>query len=439
MLRDLATAALSAAKKAGADTAEVLVESEESLDVEAREGDVETVETGHSRHLGVTVYFGRRKGSAESSGLGEENMEKAVAAACAIAKQTAEDPCAGLAPAELMATEFPDLDIDRPWALDAREAIDKAVACERALYTVPEITNSEGASVSTTRSTGVYANTHGFVGEYADTRHNIGAIAVAGKGAGMQRDYWTTCHRHHERLETPEEVGKKAAQRAVRRLGARKIPTRNMPVLFIPEIACGLVGHFVGAISGGRLYRKASFLRERLNTACFPSFIRIVEYPRLRGALGSAVFDDEGVATPQERVFVERGVLKHYALGSYSARKLDMQSTGNAGGVHNLCLETEDDTPLLSFDELLARMGEGFVVTELIGAGVNLVTGDYSRGATGFMVENGRIAHPVEEVAIAGNLETMFRGIQALGNDIDTRSSIRSGSILIDDLTVAGD
>ena len=442
MSRDLAPLALSAlsdATKAGADAGEVLISCGESLDVEARQGDVETVETGGGQDFAVTVYFGQRKGSAHSSGLTEESIAQSVATACAIAKQTAEDPCAGLAPAELMATEFPDLDCDRPWKIGVREAIEKAVAVEKAMFADPAITNSEGASVSRSRNVGVYANTHGFVGEYADTLHDISAIAVAGKGAQMQRDHWSSVHRHPDGLETPEAVGKKAAQRAAQRLGARKPATRNMPVAMIPEIARGFIGHFVAAISGGNIYRNASFMCERLGETCFPPFVRLIERPYLPGAIGSASFDAEGVATPKERVFVDGGVAHHYALGSYSARKLGMQTTANAGGVHNLCLETDDSEPPLPFAELLERMGEGFLVTEFIGAGVNLVTGDYSRGAVGFMVENGRIAYPVEEVAVAGNLKTMFQSIRAVGDDVDTRGAIRSGSILLGDVTVAGE
>lgn len=431
--------ALEEALKSGADSAEVSTATSDNLCVDARNGEVETVQRGDSKDFSITVYLGQHKGSATSSGLEEENIRKTITAACDIAKHTAEDKYTGLAPAELMATEFPDLDTDHPWDIDVEAAINMAVECEDTMRQGQCIINSEGASVSTGRVVQVYSNTHGFHGKSAGTSHSISAVAVAGDNGQMQRDHHYSCHRHHDRLESPADVGAEAARRAAQRLNAQKISTRKMPVMLSPEIARGLLGQFVSAISGGLLYREASFLLNMLGKQCFPPFVRLMEYPHLRGELGSASFDSEGVATPGQRTFVEDGILRHYMLDSYAARKMGMTSTGNADGIHNLTIETEgaEHRPL-PFKELLSCMNNGFLVTELIGMGVNLVTGDYSRGAVGFLIENGEVSHAVEEVAIAGNLSDMFRGITAVGTDVDRRGAIHSGSLIIDGMTVAG-
>ncbi len=426
--------ALEEAARLGADAAETDASASLGFSVTARAGDVETLEHGNERSFGVTVYFGARKGSASASDLAPESIAEAVKAACDFARYTSEDDCAGLADAGLMATEFPDLDLDRRWDLDIEHAIGVAVECEDEMRAVEKVVNTEGASVSTERSIHCYANTHGFSHTSAATRHSLSGIAVAGDDGGMQRDFWYSVHRHPDCLEPHREVGRRAGERAVRRLGARRLKTRKKPVLFEAALACGLLSQLAGAISGGALYRKTSFLLDALGERLFPSFVRIVERPHLPGALGSASFDAEGVAT-RERVIVEDGVLAGYLLDSYSARKLGMETTANAGGVHNWMFEGSTRP----FDELLAEMGEGFFVTELMGQGANLVTGDYSRGAAGFWVEGGRIAYPVSEVTIAANLRDVFGGVLAAGDDVDERGRIRCGSLLIDGMTIAGD
>ncbi len=430
----VAGAALEEAARLGADAAEVGAGASLGFSVTARMGDVETLEHGNERSFAVTVYFGARKGSAGASDLAPESVAEAVKAACDFARYTSEDDCAGLADAGLMATEFPDLDLDRRWDLDIERAIGVAIECEDEMRAVGKVVNTEGASVSTTRSVHCYANTHGFSHTVATTRHSISGVAVAGDDGGMQRDFWYSVDRHPDRLEPHREIGRRAAERAVRRLGARRLKTCKAPVLFEAALAGGLLSQLAGAISGGALYRKASFLLDALGKRLFPSFVRIVERPHLPGALGSASFDAEGVAT-RERTIIEDGVLAGYLLDSYSARKLGMETTANAGGVHNWVFEGD----VRPFDALLSEMGEGFFVTELMGQGANLVTGDYSRGAAGFWVEGGKIAYPVSEVTIAANLRDMFGGVAAAGDDVDERGRIRCGSLLIDNMTIAGD
>ncbi len=427
--------ALKTARSQGADQAEVAASLESGLSVNVRMGDVETLEYQRDRGLGVTVYFGKRKGSASTADLSEQAVAESIAAACSIARYTAEDPCAGLADAELMATELPDLDLFHPWELEPEHAIEMAISCEDAArgYDM-RIGNSEGATVSSHRGTRVYGNSHGFLGGYESTSHSISCSVLARQGGQMQRDYWYTVARSPASLEAPEAVGRLAAERTVRRLGARRLSTRKAPVLFAAELARGLIGHFIGAIRGGAQYRRSSFLLDAIDTQIFPSFMRIDERPRLPGALGSAAFDAEGVAT-HDRELILDGVLQGYVLDSYSARKLGMQTTGNAGGVHNLVVTSGE----LDAKGLLAEMGEGLLVTELLGHGINPVTGDYSRGAAGFWVEGGEIVHPVEEVTVAGNLREMFLSIAAVGNDVDLRGNIRTGSILVDGMTIAGE
>ena len=434
-LAEVAGAALEEASRLGADAAEAMVSAARGLSVTARLGEVETLEHSNDRSFGVTVYFGRRKGASSVSDLSPRTVSEAVKAACGIARYTSEDDCAGLADAGLMARDFPDLDLDRRWNLDVESAIGIAVECEDEMRAADKVVNTEGASVSTVRAAHCYANTHGFSRTVTSTRHSIvgTAIASAADGVGMQRDYWYSVHRHPERLEPHREIGRRAAARAVRRLGPRKLKTRRAPVLFEAELATGLLSHLAAAISGGALYRRASFLLDALGEQLFPGFVRITERPRLPGALGSACFDAEGVAT-REHAIIEDGVLASYVLDSYSARRLGVRTTANAGGIHNWVFEGET-RPL---EALFEEMGEGFFVTELMGHGVNPVTGDYSRGAAGFWVEGGKLAYPVSEVTIAANLRDVFKNVTAVGNDVDRRGSILCGSILVSGMTIAG-
>lgn len=434
-LEELVSLALTEAKRQGASSAEAGASVDIGLSVNVRKGEVDTLEHQRDRSLGVTVYFGKRKGSASSSDFRPASIIETVQAACAIARHTSEDPCQGLADPELLAREIPDLDLYHPWDVDAEEAIRIARECEAtALSADSRICNSDGADVSSHTGIRVYGNSHGFLAGYAASRHGLSCMVVGKEGDAMQRDYWYTASRLASELEDAASVGRKAAERTLRRLGARRLSTMKVPVLYVPEVARGLLSHFIGAISGGSLYRKATFLLDQLGKPVFPEFVNIEEQPhRLRG-LGSAPFDLEGVATRQ-RTLVADGVLQGYVLSSYSARRLGMQTTGNAGGVHNLIIQPGE----LDFQGLLREMGRGLVVTELMGQGVNTVTGDYSRGASGFWVENGELAYPVEEITVAGNLREMLRRLRAVGNDVDTRGNILTGSLLIDDMTIAGE
>ncbi|MBX3727218.1 MAG: metalloprotease PmbA [Xanthomonadales bacterium] len=419
----------------GASQAEVVLNSDRGLSASVRLGEVETIERQRDRGVAVTVYFGQRKGSASSADLDPASLETTVAHACAIARHTEADPAAGLADPALIATELRDLDLWHPWPVEAGEAVALARACEAAGLAVDaRIGNSEGATVQTGESLGVYANSHGFVGAERSTRHSLSCVLVAGSGENMQRDYWYDSTRAVADLAEPGAIGRRAAERVLARLQARPLSTRECPVLFVPETARGLIGHFVSAVSGGPLYRRASFLLDSIGQQVFPSFLDIAERPFLPRGHGSTCFDSDGVATLDSDL-VREGEVARYVLGSYSARRLGLASTGNAGGIHNLVV-TGASSP--SFEDLLSEMGSGLVVTELMGQGVNLVTGDYSRGAAGFWVEHGRIVHPVEEVTIAGNLRDVFSGIVAVGGDIDPRSAILTGSILVGRMTVAG-
>jgi len=433
-LETIVAAILAEAKRRGASAAEAGVNAEGGLSVTVRLGEVETVEHNRDKGLGVTVYFGQRKGSASTSDFSGEAIRETVGAACAIARYTAEDPCAGLADAALMARDIPDLDLHHPWEPDAEHAIALAEECEAAAQAVDKrITNSEGATVSSHAGYRVYGNSHGFMGAYPSSRHSVSCAVIADDGHGMQRDYWYTVARDKRDLETVRSVGQRAGDRTVKRLGGRRLSTRQSPVLFVAEVAGGLFGNFIRAIRGESLYRKASFLLDQLGQPVFPSFIHIHEQPHIKKALGSSPFDGEGVAT-RARDIVAAGVLQSYVLDSYSARKLGMQTTGNAGGVHNLTIDSGPH----DFAALLKEMGTGLLVTEMMGMGVNIVTGDYSRGAAGFWVEDGAIQYPVEEITIAGNLRDMFMGIAAVGNDVDMRGSTRTGSVLIERMTIAG-
>ncbi|MGF1644182.1 MAG: metalloprotease PmbA [Thiotrichales bacterium] len=435
IVSDAVQHALDEAKRQGATAADAGASLDSGLSVNVRMGEVETLEYHRGQGMAVTVYFGQRKGSASTSDLGGNAIVEAVAAACRIARFTSEDEFAGLADAELMAREQPDLDLYHPWALDAEQAIEIARACEAAgLALDPRITNSDGASVSAFDGVSAYANTHGFLGVRAGSRHGLSCALIAEDDQGMQRDYHYTNSRLPTELEAPERIGREAARRTVARLSGRKLGTRKAPILFTPELARGLIGQFISAISGGALYRRATFLHGAIGEQLFPAFVHLREDPLIPRGLGSAAYDSEGVAT-RPRDIVSDGILRGYVLSSYSARKLGMQTTANAGGVHNLRIEPGAQ----GYDELLRAMGTGLLVTELIGHGLNLVTGDYSRGAAGFWVENGEVQYPVEEITIAGNLRDVFKGIVAVGNDLDTRGNIISGSLLINEMMIAGD
>jgi PmbA protein len=436
-LAAIARHALEVARNAGASEAEADVSLQKGLTATVRLGEVDTVEYQRDRGLGVTVYFGKRKGSASTADLREAAVEDTVAKACAIARHTAQDDCSGLADPEDLAREIPELDLDHPWAIEPEQAIEIARTAEDAGRAVdPRITNSEGSTISTHRGVRLYANSHGFLGGYPSTSHSLSVVLLAEDGGGMQRDYWYASSRNAAELEAPEAVGRRAGERAVARLGARRMSTRKSPILFAPEVARGFVGHFLGAIRGGSQYRKSTFLLGAAGQQVFPEFVEMQERPHLRGAVGSSPFDAEGVTT-RDRELVTGGVVQGYVLSSYSARKLGLRTTGNADGIHNL-LVTPTDTKL-DQPALLARMGTGLYVTELMGQGVNPVTGDYSRGATGFWIEGGAVAFPVQEVTIAGNLRNMYRHIVGIGSDVDARGAVRIGSVLLEEMTIAGE
>jgi PmbA protein len=425
---------LAEAKRQGASAAEAAVSSDTGLAVTVRMADVETIEHTRDNGLGVTVYFGQRKGSASTSDLSPEAVRETVKAACNIARYTSEDEYAGLAEAELMADNLPDLDLYHPWAIDVEEIIEIGKECETAaLERDARITNSEGATLNSHSGLQVYGNSHGFIGGYPSSRHSLSCSVIGQDEESMQRDYWYTVGRAAADLEAAQEVGRRAADRTVARLGARKIDTRETAVLFQAETAVSLLRSLTSALNGTTLYRQASFLLDHLGKQIFPDFVRIQENPLLRGGLASAPFDNEGVAT-KPRDIVQAGVLQSYILNSYSARKLGLKTTGNAGGVRNLSIEPGSR----DLAGLLRKMDRGLLVTEMMGQGVNIVTGDYSRGAAGFWVENGQIAYPVEEITIAGNLKEMFQRLVTVGNDEERRGSIRTGSWLIEKMMVAG-
>jgi PmbA protein len=435
-LESIIERALQEARARGASQAEAAVSQDTGLSVGVRLGEVETLEHQRDRSMGITVYFGQRKGSASTADFSAEAVGATVAKACSIARFTAEDASSGLADAALMARAPQDLDLSHPWNVTADRAIEIAKSCEAAaLGFDSRINNSEGASVGTHQGLHVYGNTHGFVGGYPTTSHTLSCVVLAGTGEDMQRDYWYTSSRDWQELQDPESVGRESARRTIARLGPRKISTRRAPVLFVPELARGLIGHFVAAIRGSSQYRQASFLLNSAGQQVFPSNFSIAERPHIPKAMASAPFDDEGVAT-RDRELVAAGVLTGYILSSYSARKLKLQTTGNAGGSHNLMVAP---TVTGGVPAMLSRLGTGLLLTELMGQGVNTVTGDYSRGAAGFWVENGEIQFPVAEVTIAGNLRSMFLGLGEVGDDIDARGGVRVGSILVQEMTIAGE
>jgi len=398
-------------------------------------GEVETVEHTRDHGLWISVYFGQRKGSASTSDLSPKAICDAVGQACSIATHTQEDRCAGLAPAELMAKEVPGLDLNHPWSIDVDSAIRLATECEDAARAAdPRIVNSEGASFSTHAGLQLYGNSHGFIGGYPSTRHGLSCAVVGKEGDSMQRDHWWTSARAPEDLDPAADVGRRAAERTVARLGARRLSTREAPVLFRAELAAGLLRHLIGAINGGSLYRKTSFLLDRLGERILPEFVHVQEDPHRPRGLSSAPFDGDGVAT-RANAFVTDGVLTSYMLDHYSACRLGMQTTGNAGGVRNLSVTMGD----LDRAAMLRELDTGLFVTELMGQGVNNVTGDYSRGASGFWVEHGEVQFPVEEITIAGNLLDMYQGLIAIGNDCDFPGSTTTGSWLIERMTIAGE
>jgi PmbA protein len=435
-MADVARRALDIARQRGAADAEVEVSAAVGQSVTVRRAEVETVEYNRDKGMGITVYFGTRRGNASTSDLSPDAVERTVEAACAIARHTAEDPATGLPDAErLYRGTPPDLDLFHPWGLTVEECIEIARRTEAAALAVDKrIGNTDGATVTEHDSDFVLANTRGFIGGFATSKSSISCSVVAEDASGMQRDYWYTTHRDPARLEAAESVGRTAGERTARRLGGRRLPTTEAPVIFEANIASSLLGHFVSAASGSSLYRRSSFLLDRVGSRVFAPGVDIHENPHLPGEMASAYFDAEGVATAP-RLVVEDGVLKGWFLSTYSARKLGLATTGNAGGNHNLVVKPG----ALDLDGLVRRMHRGFLVTELMGQGVNPVTGDYSRGASGFWVEGGEIRFPVEEVTIAGNLLDMFAGIEAVGSDAVTRGSKHCGSILIGRMTIAGD
>lgn len=435
-LQEMSADVLRLAKQAGATAAEAEISLGIGQNVSVRMNETETIEYNRDKGISVSVYFGQQKGHASTSDLSAEAIQDTVAAACNIARYTAKDEFCGLADASLMAKDVPDLDLYHPWDLPVDQAIEIAKKCEAAARHVDaRISNSEGAAVSTYEGMFAYANTHGFNNGYATSRHSLSCSVIADDGNdNMQRDYWYSTARSAQDLESADFVGRLAGERTVRRLGSKRIKTAQVPVLFEASLASGLISHLVSAISGGSLYRKSSFLLDSIGKQIMSPHITIQEDPFLLRGLASSPFDNEGVVT-KPRVLVKDGVLQGYMLSSYSARKLGMASTGNAGGNHNLIVSHGD----LDFNGLLKTMGTGLLVTELLGHGINMVTGDYSRGAAGFWVENGVIVHPVEEITVAGNLQTMFQQIVAIGNDVLVQGSKQVGSILIENMTVAGD
>ena len=433
-LEKLVQLALDEARQQGVDQAEVAASHDVGLAATARLGDVENLEYTNDRGIGITVYRDSRKGSASTSDISAAAVREAVTKACTFAGYTAQDPHAGLADAERMCGDIKNLDLDHPWSIDSAAAIEMAIKCEDiALKFDKRLTNSEGATVSTNRGVRAYGNAHGFIGSYAKSSHSISCVVLGTENGDMQRDYYYSAARDPADLEAIDAIGETAARRAVNRLGARKIKTTRAPVLFIPELARGFIGHAIGAIAGGAQYRRASFLLDAAGEKIFPDFVTVHERPHLPKGIASRPYDAEGVAT-YDRDVISDGVLQGYILSSYSARRLGLESTANAGGAQNLVVPGNAD----DLESLIAAMGTGLIVEELIGQGVNGVTGDYSRGAVGQWVENGEIQYPVHEVTIAGNLRDLYQRIAAIGNDQDTRGAIRCGALLVEEMTIAG-
>ncbi len=435
-LREVSDNVLKLAKKYGASDAELSLNRGAGLSVEIHMDNVDKLEYHRDQGLSITVYMGKHTGSASTGDLSAQAVEDTVKAACNIAKYTEEDKYTGLADADMMATEVSDLDLYHPWNLEADQAIDIARECEQhALQFDSRIVNSDGASISSYSGLGLIANSHGFTGIVPSSRHSL-SCSVIGQEEGdenMQRDYWYSSTRVNSELQSAKAVGEKAAEKTLARLNAKQISTREANILYSPEMARSIISHFTSAIAGGAQYRKSTFFLDCIDEKVFPEFIHLHEQPHLLRAFGSGYFDKEGVAT-KNRDIVTDGVVQDYIMGSYSARQLGLKSTANSGGTHNLTLDSTGQ----NFDELLKMLDTGFLVTELIGSGINNITGDYSRGAAGYWVENGEIQHAVEEVTVAGNLKDMFKNIVAVGTDVDLRSATRTGSILIEGMMVAG-
>ena len=433
-LEDIVSLLLREAREQGADQAEAAASHAIGLSATARLGSVESLEYTNDRGVGVTVYKSQKKGSASTSDFSPAALREAVIKACSFANHTAADEYSGLADEEMMAHDFPELELVHEWGLQSDEAIRIAIECEDAARGFDSrITNSEGASVTSSSSVSVYGNSHGFLAGYPKTSHSISCVVVGESNGDMERDYWYSSARDAMDLETPEEIGKTAARRTVQRLGSRKIKTGKTPVLFAPEVARGFIGHAISAVSGGAQYRKSTFLLDAVGEKIFPEFVQIQERPHIPKGMSSTPFDAEGVAT-RDRDLVVDGVLQGYILGSYSARRLGLQTTANAGGAHNLLVPGGSE----DMQSLIRSFDRGILVHELIGQGVNAVTGDYSRGAVGYWIEQGEICYPVNEITIAGNLRDLYHQITAIGNDQDLRSGIRCGSLLVDAMTIAG-
>ncbi|MGA9666561.1 MAG: metalloprotease PmbA [Gallionella sp.] len=438
-LRNIAREMLDYAKQRGASAASADVSVGFGQSVTVRHGEVETIEYNRDKGLSVTVYLGKQRGNASTSDFSPQAVRDTVDAALSIARYTAKDECSGLPDADMLARDCPDMDLYHPWDLPVDDAIVLAKRCEQAALDADKrIGNSEGATVNLHEAQFITANSLGFIGGFPSSRHSLSCAVIAEQGEAMERDYWYAVARDAGELMDAQQVGRTAAERAVRRLNARQIDTMQVPVLFEAPVASGLLGSFVNAASGGSLYRKSSFLLDQMDKQIFAPHINISDVPDIRKGLASSPFDDEGVRT-ERRNIVENGVLRGYFLGSYSARKLGMRTTGNAGGNHNLILKSSgSQSGELDFNGLLKQMGRGLLVTELLGQGVNQVTGDYSRGAAGFWVEHGEIQYPVQEITVAGNLKDMFRNIAAVGNDVLVQGSKQCGSILVEGMTVAG-
>ncbi len=434
-LKRAAEIAIDYAKDQGMHQSEVALHQGIGVSITARQQELETVEKHNDAQLVVSVYKDHKTGSASSADMSEAGIKSSVDAAISIARYTGSDDCLGLADKDMMATEEKDLELHHDWNLDMSGMVDIALQCEAAALGVDDrITNSEGASVSSYTGSAVYANSHGFLRESTGSQHSVSCSVIGADDAGMQRDYWYDSDRNPANLESPESIGLKAAKRTLQRLGSRQIDSTQATVILEPMMAKSLVSHLLGAIKGGAIYKQASFMLDKVNEQVLPDFVTIAENPHKIGGANSAMYDGEGVATPEYRALVDDGVLQSYVLGSYTARKLGLKSTANAGGVRNVTVSNTGQ----SFDDLLTQMGTGLLVTELIGSGINMVTGDYSRGAAGFWIENGQLQYPVEEITIAGNLLDMYRNIVAIGNDYDCRGNTECGSIVVENMTIAG-
>ncbi len=434
-LTKAAEIAIDYATQQGMDQVEAALHQGVGISITARQQELETVEKHNDAQLVVSVYKDHKTGSASSADMSETGIKSTVDAAMSIARFTGADDCLGLADADLMATDSKSLDLHHPWRADTAEMVDIALACEAAALGVDDrITNSEGASVSSYSGNAVYANSHGFLRSGSGSQHSLSCSVIGTSDKGMQRDYWYDSNRNAAKLQPAETIGKLAAERTLQRLGARQIGSKQASVMFDPIMAKSLISHLIGAIKGGAIYKKASFMLDKVGESVLPDFVTIAENPHKLGGASSSLYDGEGVATPEYRALVESGMLQSYVLGSYAARKLGLVTTANAGGVRNLTVSNTGQDA----QRLLAQMGTGLLVTELIGSGINMVTGDYSRGAAGFWVENGELQFPVEEITIAGNLQDMYRNIVAIGNDYDSRGNTECGSIVVEGMTVAG-